>query len=76
MENTQTSSKKNDIPIILAIVYNSESTSHFSFAVILKKSKKIDVILPIIAEFQILEIDSLNFEVFWDYNAVINEKFA
>ncbi len=50
MENSQ-SSKKSDIPINIAIVSTQENISHNAFVVFLKKNKKIDVILPIIAEF-------------------------
>lgn len=36
---------------------------------IIKKSKKIDTILPVIAELQVQDVDALNFEVFWDPTA-------
>ena len=75
MENQQNSSKKQDIPINISIVSSADNISHNAFAISLKKNKKIDVILPVIAEFQIVDVDALNFEVFWDPNAV-NEKFT
>ncbi len=36
---------------------------------IIKKSKKIEHILPVIAELQVQDVDALNFEVFWDPSA-------
>jgi hypothetical protein len=72
MENSQ-SSKKSDIPINIAIVSTAENISQNAFVVFLKKNKKIDVILPIIAEFQIQDVDALNFEVFWDPQACLDK---
>ena len=67
-------SSKKDIPITISLVSNSENINHFAFVIILKKTKKIEVMLPVIAEFQILDKDALNFEIFWDPNA-IGDKF-
>ena len=75
MENQQNPSKKQDIPINISIVSSADNISHNAFAISLKKNKKIDVILPVIAEFQIVDVDALNFEVFWDPNA-FGDKFT
>jgi len=67
-------SSKKDIPITISLVSNIDNISHIAFVIFLKKTKKIEVMVPVIAEFQILDKDSLNFEIFWDPNA-IGDKF-
>lgn len=75
MENHEITSKKQDIPINISIVSSADNISHNAFVISSKKNKKIDKILPVIAEFQIVDVDALNFDVFWDPNA-FNEKFT
>jgi hypothetical protein len=40
--------------------------NHFALVFITKKNKKIEVILPLTAELQIMDMDSLNFTCYWD----------
>ena len=50
----------------LALVSTHQSVDHFALFFINKKSKKIECVVPITAEFRILDLDRLNFYLFWD----------
>lgn len=45
---------------------STDSLNHFALVFITRKNKKIEVVLPLIAELQILDLDSLNFYCYWD----------
>ena len=40
--------------------------NHLALVFILKKNKKLEVMLPLTAELQLLDLDSLNFVCYWD----------
>ena len=69
MDTSQTTTlaqKRVDIPCLVFLVTSQDSANHYAIVFILKKNKKIDVMLPLTAELQILDLDSLNFVVYWD----------
>lgn len=54
------------IPCLVGLVTSQDSMNHFAIVFIAKKNKKIECILPLTAELHILDLDSLNFIVYWD----------
>lgn len=58
--------KKADLACIIGLVSNIEQRNQFALVFIAKKSKKLELVLPVVMELQIAETDSLNFVVFWD----------
>lgn len=58
--------KRADVTCNMALVTTQDNMNHFALVFILKKSKKIDMILPLLSELQIQDLDVLNFVVYWD----------
>lgn len=62
----------------MALVNNQECPNNFALVFIAKKGKKIDLVVPLLIEFsytlilnqcRVVEIDSLNFILFWEMQA-------
>jgi len=50
----------------LALVSSHQSIDHFALFAINKKSKKLECVIPITAECKLLDLDRLNFILYWD----------
>lgn len=58
--------KRQDIPCNLAIVSTQDQDCEYAMVFFQKKNKKIEIVVPIIAELQVWWTDSISFEIFWD----------